>query len=83
MRLIAEERSQGTLELLLTSPVRDWELTIGKWLGAFALYLMLLAITLVVRVVELKQQVRLHLPACTPDQAIFAQVLGRLPRLIC
>jgi hypothetical protein len=45
--------------------------------------LRLLAVTLVVRVVELKQQVRLHLPACTPDQAIFVQVLGRLPRLIC
>jgi len=45
--------------------------------------LRLLAVSLVVRVVELKQQVRLHLPACTPDQAIFAQVLGRLPRLIC
>jgi Transposase DDE domain group 1 len=44
--------------------------------------LRLLAVTLVVRVVELKQQVRLHLPACTPDQAIFAQVLGRLPRLV-
>ena len=41
-----------------------------------------LVVNLVVRVVELKQQVRLHLPACTPDQAIFAQVLGRLPRLI-
>ena len=47
MRLIAEERSQGTLELLLTSPVRDWELAVGKWLGAFAFYLMLLATTLV------------------------------------
>jgi hypothetical protein len=45
--------------------------------------LRLLAVTLVVRVVELKQQVRLHLPACTPDQAIFAQVLGGLPHLIC
>jgi Transposase DDE domain group 1 len=45
--------------------------------------LRLLAVTLVVRVVELQKQVRLHLPACTPDQAIFAQVLGRLPRLIC
>jgi hypothetical protein len=45
--------------------------------------LRLLAVTLVVRVVELKQQVRLHLPSCTPGQAIFAQVLGRLPRLIC
>src|SRR3954449_6841986 len=45
--------------------------------------LRLLAVTLVVRVVELQKQVRLHLPACTPDQAIFTQVLGRLPRLIC
>jgi ABC-2 type transport system permease protein len=47
MRLIAEERSQGTLELLLTSPVRDWELAVGKWLGAFVFYLLLLATTLV------------------------------------
>jgi ABC-2 type transport system permease protein len=47
MRLIAEEKSQGTLELLLTSSVRDWELVVGKWLGAFAFYLMLIATTLV------------------------------------
>jgi ABC-2 type transport system permease protein len=47
MRLIAEERSQGTLELLLTSPVRDWELVVGKWLGAFVFYLLLIATTLV------------------------------------
>jgi ABC-2 type transport system permease protein len=47
MRLIAEERSQGTLELLLTSPVRDWELAVGKWLGAFVFYLLLVATTLV------------------------------------
>jgi ABC-2 type transport system permease protein len=47
MRLIAEERSQGTLELLLTSPVRDWELAVGKWLGAFTFYVLLLATTLV------------------------------------
>jgi ABC-2 type transport system permease protein len=47
MRLIAEERSQGTLELILTSPVRDWELVVGKWLGAFVFYLLLVATTLV------------------------------------
>jgi len=47
MRLLAEERSQGTLELLLTSPVRDWELVVGKWLGAFVFYVLLVAITLV------------------------------------
>jgi gliding motility-associated transport system permease protein len=35
MRSFAEERRQGTLELLLTSPVRDWEAVLGKWLGCF------------------------------------------------
>jgi hypothetical protein len=45
--------------------------------------LRLLMVNLVVRVVELERQVRLHLPACAPDQAIFALLLGRLPRLIC
>ena len=32
MRLIAEEKQSGTIELLLTSPLRDWELVIGKFL---------------------------------------------------
>jgi gliding motility-associated transport system permease protein len=47
MRVLAEEKAQGTLELLLTSPVRDWELIAGKWAGAFAFYLLLLATTFV------------------------------------
>lgn len=47
MRLLAEERSQGTLELVLTSPVRDWELAVGKWLGAFVFYVLLIATTVV------------------------------------
>ena len=47
MRSFAEERSDGTLELLLTSPVRDWEVAAGKWLGTFAFYVLLLATTLV------------------------------------
>ena len=34
------------------------------------------------RVVELKRQLKLHLPTSTPDQAIFALVLARLPRLV-
>lgn len=36
MRTIADEQRSGTLELLLTAPVRDWELITGKWLGAYA-----------------------------------------------
>lgn len=46
MRVLAEERSRGTLELLLTSPVRDWEVAVAKWLGAFVFYVLLLATTL-------------------------------------
>src|SRR5512136_3022946 len=45
MRSISEEMRMGTMELLLTAPVRDWELVVGKWLGAFLFMLSLLAIT--------------------------------------
>jgi len=38
MRLYAEEKRSGTIELLLTSPVRDLELVLGKMLAAFLLY---------------------------------------------
>ncbi|MBE0409896.1 MAG: ABC transporter permease subunit [Anaerolineales bacterium] len=47
MRLIAEEQRMGTIELLLTSPIRDYELVVGKWLGAFMFILVLIAITVV------------------------------------
>lgn len=46
MRLIAEETRQGTIELLLTAPLRDSELVIGKFLGAVALMLVMLGCTL-------------------------------------
>ena len=46
-RTLAEERRTGTIELLLTAPVRDWELVVGKWLGVFLLLLTIIAITLV------------------------------------
>jgi ABC-2 type transport system permease protein len=47
MRSIAEEMRMGTMELLLTAPVKDWELIIGKWLGAFLFMLTLLGLTLI------------------------------------
>lgn len=45
MRTLADEQRMGTLELLLTAPVRDWELVVGKWLGAFLFYVTVLAVT--------------------------------------
>ena len=38
-------------------------------------------VKLAVRVVDLKRQIKLHLPTSTPDQVIFTLMLGRLPRL--
>jgi len=45
MRLFAEEKRTGTIELLATSPVRDVEIIIGKWLAALILYSCLLLFT--------------------------------------
>jgi ABC-2 type transport system permease protein len=46
MRLFAEEKRQGTIELLITSPVHDLEIIIGKWLSAVLMYGALLAVLL-------------------------------------
>jgi len=45
MRTYSEEKRSGTIELLLTSPVTDVEIILGKFLGAMALYGAMLAIT--------------------------------------
>jgi len=46
MRIFAEEKARGTIELLATSPVRDSEILLGKWLAAVTLYAAILAIAL-------------------------------------
>src|SRR6201988_4708623 len=45
MRLFAEEKRTGTIELLATSPIRDLEVIVGKWLAAMVLYSCLLVFT--------------------------------------
>jgi ABC-2 type transport system permease protein len=47
MRTYAEEKRSGTIELLLTSPITDWQIILGKFLGAMGLYAAMLAVTLV------------------------------------
>jgi ABC-2 type transport system permease protein len=45
MRLLAEERRSGTLEMLITLPVKDHEVILGKFLGAWGLVLVLIVST--------------------------------------
>src|ERR671911_2005607 len=46
MRTYAEEKRSGTIELLLTSPLTDTQIVLGKFLGALGLYAAMLAVTL-------------------------------------
>jgi ABC-2 type transport system permease protein len=42
MRLFAEEKRQGTIELLATSPISDWQIVLGKFFAAAGVYLLVL-----------------------------------------
>jgi ABC-2 type transport system permease protein len=46
MRTYAEEKRSGTIELLLTAPITDFEIIMGKFLGALALFAGMLSVTL-------------------------------------
>jgi ABC-2 type transport system permease protein len=47
MRTYSEEKRSGTIELLLTSPLSDFQIIMGKFLGALGLYAVMLAVTLI------------------------------------
>ncbi len=47
MRLISEETREGTLEVLMTMPIRESQFIIGKFLAVWAYYTVILALTLV------------------------------------
>ncbi|MCS6834520.1 MAG: ABC transporter permease [Anaerolineae bacterium] len=51
MRLLAEESREGTMELLLTAPISDLAIVLGKFLSAWLFYTLLLALTLVYQVI--------------------------------
>src|SRR5258708_35161826 len=54
MRLIAEERRSGTLEMLITLPVKDSDVVLGKYLGALGLVLVLVVSTLAYPIIMFK-----------------------------
>jgi ABC-2 type transport system permease protein len=45
MRLLSEELRSGTLEVLMTSPVREWQVVVGKWLAALLVLCIMIAMT--------------------------------------
>jgi ABC-2 type transport system permease protein len=47
MRLFAEERNSGTLEMLMTSPLRDWQIVFAKYVACFAFYILMWLPTLI------------------------------------
>ena len=47
MRLLAEEQRSGTLEVLMTSPVHDWQVVLGKWLAGAVALVVMMAFTLI------------------------------------
>jgi len=47
MRTYSEEKRSGTIELLLTSPITDFQIVMGKFLGALALFALMLAVSMI------------------------------------
>jgi ABC-2 type transport system permease protein len=54
MRLLAEEQRMGTIELLLTAPVRDWEVVVGKFIASLAFYTFMLALTILYPIILMR-----------------------------
>ena len=64
MRLLAEEKKTGSLELLMTAPVKDWEVVLGKWSAALVFFMVLWAPTvLLLLLLQAPWLLGVHLPA--------------------
>jgi ABC-2 type transport system permease protein len=79
MRLFAEERSTGTLEMLMTAPLRDWQVVLSKYVACLAFYVVLWLPTLAYLPVLLD----LHPPVLQPAWSAYSLLmLGGLGGLV-
>jgi ABC-2 type transport system permease protein len=72
MRLFAEEFKLGTIEPLMTAPVRDWQVVLSKYVGALVFYIILWVPTALYFVIF---QVITHQPAASSNGAYFGAYL--------
>ena len=72
MRLFAEEFKLGTIEPLMTAPVRDWQVVLSKFFGALVFYLVLWIPTLLYFAIFLQVT---HQPAAHSAGAYFGSYL--------
>jgi ABC-type transport system involved in multi-copper enzyme maturation permease subunit len=78
MRLFAEERSSGTLELLMTAPLRDWQVVLAKYFACLAFYVVLWLPTLLYLPFLLGAQAPRFEPAWTPWSVLLLAGLASL-----
>jgi ABC-2 type transport system permease protein len=78
MRLLAEERGSGTLETLLTAPIRDWQVVAAKFLACYAFYLVLWLPTLVYVVVLADVQAQWNLVVSVYSVLLLVGLVGLL-----
>src|SRR5947209_6430296 len=79
MRLFAEERSTGTLEMLMTAPLKDWQVVLGKYVACLAFYVLLWVPTLAYLPVLLD----LHRPILEPVWTVYSLLfLGGLGAVV-
>src|SRR5436305_13155258 len=73
MRLFAEERSTGTLEMLMTAPLRDWQVVAAKYLACLGFYVIMWLPTLAYLPVLLDLSVRrpVFTEVWTPNSILF------------
>jgi ABC-2 type transport system permease protein len=76
MRLFAEERSTGTLEMLMTAPLRDWQVVLSKYLACLAFYVVLWLPTLAYLPVLVDMRWPAFQPVWTPFSTVLVAGLG-------